>query len=604
MDGTGGLFSSMFCNSTYRADMVDKCRKYILQLKHPVMSTTPTAAETDVRSWTIVDDTGSECSTHSPTARDTPMSSFGTVFATSSEAITTGVPNVISPTPEAITINPTPALTRNRIIKYYDVRDNNTHRVAVSTLDDVHACLKLQSQDYILSYFDADEDEIVLKTDADLDVAFQTLPTSSSALNITIRTRKVISDVDACVSVPAVSTSDAAPAIVTPDMTGHWKAKWVTDIDAPTAVSVASPTEPTIVTVPAVGSPDVTTVIPPVTSTVAVDNSVGDKSPPIPPVEQPLISMSLSSFKALAIKMLRAFVNAFVPVSSGTTAGALMASSFYDIIRLLPATEWKSVTADGYCIPHLAGILGSVEILQLCQTLCPSELWVTRKGNTFMKFAAQFGHVNVVQWGLSVDPSQLTATNDAKDTMLHWASTFGHVSLVDLFLSLKPTLIDLQTKIGDTPLMSAAWKGHTQVVERLIQAKASLEVTDCEGRTALFWAVKEGHLECVRRLIQVGANVNVQTKSGATALFEIAVNGCMETQQAIAKELLDAGASPSLANNAGNTPVTMAIKYDQTPLLKLLVQPRTCVSKRDLEFAQYKPDMLAILREARESKTT
>src|SRR5580692_1300206 len=66
-------------------------------------------------------------------------------------------------------------------------------------------------------------------------------------------------------------------------------------------------------------------------------------------------------------------------------------------------------------------------------------------------------------------------------------------------------------------LLAAAAKGETTLVQTLIQAGASLEAADKNGRTPLMLAAQHGHVDTVRALLAAGAKLDARDKSGLTA---------------------------------------------------------------------------------------
>ncbi|MEP6496059.1 MAG: ankyrin repeat domain-containing protein [bacterium] len=72
------------------------------------------------------------------------------------------------------------------------------------------------------------------------------------------------------------------------------------------------------------------------------------------------------------------------------------------------------------------------------------------------------------------------------------------------------------------------------------------------GLTALAYAAREGNTDCALALIQAGADINeVSAGDHSTPLLLAAINGQFD----LAKTLLDRGANPKLASDAGATPL-------------------------------------------------
>lgn len=71
---------------------------------------------------------------------------------------------------------------------------------------------------------------------------------------------------------------------------------------------------------------------------------------------------------------------------------------------------------------------------------------------------------------------------------------------------------------GFTLLLNAAMYGFSDIVALLLDARAGVNVADCEGRTALHWAMIHDHAEVVRLLLKRGANPRLRDVRGDTPL--------------------------------------------------------------------------------------
>lgn len=82
------------------------------------------------------------------------------------------------------------------------------------------------------------------------------------------------------------------------------------------------------------------------------------------------------------------------------------------------------------------------------------------------------------------------------------------------------------------------------------------------GLTALHHAVREGHAETARALVDAGADVNqVTAGDGTSPMLMAMVNGHFD----LAMELFERGADPTLASDAGTTPLYAAINSHWAP---------------------------------------
>jgi ankyrin repeat protein len=78
----------------------------------------------------------------------------------------------------------------------------------------------------------------------------------------------------------------------------------------------------------------------------------------------------------------------------------------------------------------------------------------------------------------------------------------------------------IATRTGWTPLMEASSQGHLEVVRVLLghpSAKATINHhRDDYGRTALWWACFNGRGEVVRELLENGADPTIASNAGIT----------------------------------------------------------------------------------------
>lgn len=155
-------------------------------------------------------------------------------------------------------------------------------------------------------------------------------------------------------------------------------------------------------------------------------------------------------------------------------------------------------------------------------------------------------------------------------TLLEYAAIHGYVDIVKMLIN-KGAVIHADHPLygrdwGDTALIGASRNGHIDVVRALIKAGADVDHVDREN-TALIAASEEGHANVVRELIKEGADVN---KVGwrDTALIAASKEGHRD----VIKELVKAGAHVNLANENGDTALTLAIKKHDFDVVQTLLQ--------------------------------
>ncbi len=143
--------------------------------------------------------------------------------------------------------------------------------------------------------------------------------------------------------------------------------------------------------------------------------------------------------------------------------------------------------------------------------------------------------------------------------------------------------INQQNELGWTPLMWACHEGHEEVVAFLMEAGASLKVTDSgnvnllmvatgsgmevlieailakelynindtdsRGYTALIWASRSNQLLAAEKLIAKNAVVNIQDKKGQSAFFHAVLSSNID----IAEKLISKGVDINETDNEGRT---------------------------------------------------
>jgi len=165
--------------------------------------------------------------------------------------------------------------------------------------------------------------------------------------------------------------------------------------------------------------------------------------------------------------------------------------------------------------------------------------------------------------------------------------------------------VDIRDAYGRTPLHVAAYAGRHAAMRALVKAgadpnalerdrydivtiaavaddvptlKVALDI-GCSARnitsrydgTALIAASHLGHVEVVRELIRAGAPLDHVNNLGWTALIESIVLGDGGARHtATLKALVDAGASVSIADRSGMTPLALARGRGYTAMVEIL----------------------------------
>eukprot|EP00954_Amorphochlora_amoebiformis_P021502 1346824-Amorphochlora_amoeboformis.AAC.1 len=100
-----------------------------------------------------------------------------------------------------------------------------------------------------------------------------------------------------------------------------------------------------------------------------------------------------------------------------------------------------------------------------------------------------------------------------------------------------------------TAISAAALHGHPDCVKALLNAKATINLTNEAGESALMWAALGGDVRCVTALVKAKGNPNHISKDGSSPLMWACAGGGYDT---FAK-LLELKADPKHNNNFGIT---------------------------------------------------
>ncbi|XP_071551960.1 uncharacterized protein [Panulirus ornatus] len=216
-------------------------------------------------------------------------------------------------------------------------------------------------------------------------------------------------------------------------------------------------------------------------------------------------------------------------------------------------------------------------------------------GRSALHYATEQGHTYIVNMliksGVRVD------TPDAEHmTALHLAAQRGLAEVITLLLE---GGAKVNTKMNDksSPLHIAASRGYTDIVETLLDRGAKIDSLDSSDRTALIVAVSRSNYKVVQLLLNRGAKVNIEEIHGYTPLCEavwhkdiklvqmLLAAGAKVTQShyllhyavlhrhyQLAELLLGARCIVNLRDDNGDTPLIIAARTCQPPIIQLLLK--------------------------------
>ena len=319
--------------------------------------------------------------------------------------------------------------------------------------------------------------------------------------------------------------------------------------------------------------------------------------------------------------------------SDGTVADAAKARDVAAVRALLKqGADVNAAQGDGMTALHWAASLGDSTLTQMLISAGANVRATTRLGGlTALHMASQAGHAPVVAAlvAAGADPNLATSTG-ASALML--AARSGSAETATRLVEVGADINRAEKTFGQTALMVAAGLDRADLIRLLLSRgadwKAASSVADLkaltapaeqEGRpqaaaggggsrvdvagvtrgyryneligsqgglTALHFAARQGSANAVRALVGGGVDVNqVSPGDRATPLLVAIINGHFD----LAAYLIEHGADPNLASDAGVSPVYATLNVQWAPVAAY-PQPRA-----HLQQARTYLDLLALL---------
>jgi len=217
-------------------------------------------------------------------------------------------------------------------------------------------------------------------------------------------------------------------------------------------------------------------------------------------------------------------------------------------------------------------------------------------GTTALMWATYHDDVELVQ-RLVEAGADVSAQNDFGTSALAEASIIGSAEIIETLLDagVDP---NARNPEGETALMVVGRTGNVEAAALLLDAGADVDAREAwGGQSALMWAAAQSQPEMVKLLAARGADVDARgvvrqwarktiteprpkdmNKGGFTPLLYAAREGCIEC----ARNLLEAGADPDLADPERVTPLNLALLNLHFDLAAFMIRSGADVDKWDL----------------------
>lgn len=205
--------------------------------------------------------------------------------------------------------------------------------------------------------------------------------------------------------------------------------------------------------------------------------------------------------------------------------------------------------------------------------------------------AASRGRVGIVKRLLAAGAQVDFKVIDQGITALMMAAISGHVNIVEILVG-HGANVDAINKVRKSPLIFASEKGHVDVIRFLLgkKARATVDLADTYGNTALAHAVARQHAEVAAILLCHGADPHRTNKTGDSAVALAINKGDVAMVRVMLPYLTDY--LPKIMSEH-SVPLTLATGYDPYDLVKLLLQAGAWVDDPHRESGSCTPLLLA-----------
>ena len=241
------------------------------------------------------------------------------------------------------------------------------------------------------------------------------------------------------------------------------------------------------------------------------------------------------------------------------------------------------VDEDGWLPIDVASRNGHHEVVALLKEAFEEAEGRTPSG----KFCVAVVHGDVEAVKLSirngVDVNYPCRSQKGTTPALHLASYYGHTNIARMLISHGANANAVDSN-GFHALYAAAEGGHPDVVRLLLKKVNPFDAISSDGLSPLHTAALN-RAEALNVLLEDGRlPVDILSNDGLTSLMLAARRGLLRSVE----ELLRHGADASIADGEGLSPLFMAVKYNHSSVVRLLlkvVDPRRSIDTRRTGFS-------------------
>jgi len=133
---------------------------------------------------------------------------------------------------------------------------------------------------------------------------------------------------------------------------------------------------------------------------------------------------------------------------------------------------------------------------------------------------------------------------------------------------------------GNSPLHIAVLWDAQRSIDPLIGAGNNINAQNLAGKSPLHEAVRLGLTTSEKALLERKANIEIRDIQGNTPLIEAIQSGLPKAGESV-ERLANAGASPIIRNNTGDTPLHIAVTIQRMDLVTLLLNYGALIHARN-----------------------